>query len=60
MIVYEECIKIGLKNKTYCMSLFALGLDLAWESIHSIYGFISMNYSVQTIVNAVWYFLFGV
>lgn|GEM_PF-5769525 len=22
IIVYEECIRIGLKNKTYCMPLF--------------------------------------
>lgn len=54
MIVYEECIRIGLKKKTYCMPLFALGLNLAWESIHSIYGFASGDYGVQTIVNAVW------
>lgn len=54
MIVYEECIRIGIKYKTYCMPLFALGLNLAWESIHSIYGFISADYSAQTIVNAAW------
>lgn len=54
IIVYEECIRIGLKNKTYCMPLFALGLNLAWESIHSIYGFMSADYSAQTIVNALW------
>lgn len=54
MIVYEECIRIGLKQKTHCMPLFALGLNLAWESIHSIYGFACGDFSVQTIVNALW------
>lgn len=54
MIVYEECIRIGLKQKTYCMPLFALGLNLAWESIHSIYGFVCGDFGAQTIVNALW------
>lgn len=54
MIVYEECIRIGIRQKTYCMPLFALGLNLAWESIHSIYGFASGDFSAQTIVNAAW------
>lgn len=54
IIVYEECIRLGFKQKTYAMPFFALGLNLAWESIHSIYGFISGDYSAQTIVNAAW------
>lgn len=55
MIVYEECIRVGLKQKTYCMPLFALGLNLSWEAIHSVMGFINMDYDmVQTVVNAIW------
>lgn len=59
MIVYEECIRIGIKDKTYCMPLFALGLNLAWECIHSILGFINADFSAQTIVNLIW-FLFDI
>lgn len=36
MIVYEECIRLGFKHKTFSMPLFALGLNLAWESIYSV------------------------
>lgn len=58
-IVYISCIRTGLKQKTYCMPLFALGLNFAWEVIYSvdevagIIGNPSM-FSVQTIVNIIW------
>ena len=32
IIVYEECIRLGFKQKTYCMPFFALTLNIAWES----------------------------
>lgn len=54
MIVYEECIRIGIRQKTYCMPLWALALNLAWESSHSILGFTNGDYSAQTIVNGLW------
>ncbi len=54
IIVYEECVRLGFRQKTYAMPLFALSLNLAWESIHSIYGFANGDFSVQTYVNAVW------
>lgn len=54
MLVYEECIRVGIKEKTYCMPLFALGLNLAWESIHSFLGFANADFSAQAIVNAIW------
>lgn len=58
-IVYISCIRTGLKQKTYCMPLFALGLNFAWEVIYSVdevagvIGNPSM-FSVQTIVNIIW------
>ena len=57
MIVYEQCIRLGFKQKTYAMPLLALGLNLAWENIHSIYGFACGDFSMQTIVNTFWCFL---
>ena len=32
--VYIDSIRIGFKQKTYCMPLFALGLNIAWEGIY--------------------------
>lgn len=55
MIVYEECIRIGLTQKTYCMPLFALTLNLAWESLYSVLGFAGGRVDAQTIVNAIWF-----
>lgn len=57
MIVYEECIRIGLTKKTFCMPLFALALNLAWESIYSILGIAQGDFGAQTIVNAIWFLL---
>lgn len=31
IIVYEECIRLGFKEKTYAMPLFALGLNRSEE-----------------------------
>lgn len=61
IIVYEECVRLGFKQKTYSMPLFALGLNFAWESI---YGFsdiflgahgplVGMN-AIQPYVNIAW------
>ena len=58
-IVYISCIRTGFKQKTYCMPLFALGLNFAWEVIYSVddvvgvLGDVSV-FSVQTIVNIIW------
>lgn len=61
MIVYEECIRLGFKQKTYAMPLFALGLNFAWELIYTLadifleaHGPLTGLTLVQAIVNAVW------
>ena len=36
IIVYEECIRLGFRQKTYAMPFFALGLNFAWESIYAV------------------------
>lgn len=58
-IVYISCIHTGFKQKTYCMPLFALALNFAWEVIYSVdevASFIgnSGSFSIQTIVNIIW------
>lgn len=61
MIVYEECIRLGFKEKSYAMPLFALGLNFSWEAINFV-GEIAYNWHgeltgltlVQVIVNGLW------
>ena len=48
------CIKmvyLGNRDKTYCMPLFALGLDFAWESIYTIDSV--SNIELQTFINGI-------
>lgn len=54
MLVYEECIRLGFRDKTYCMPLWALALNLAWESLYSITEVTGGAFSVQTVVNILW------
>lgn len=61
IIVYEECIRLGFKQKTFSMPFFALALNVAWEAIYT-YSDIFLNAHgeltgmtlVQTIANALW------
>lgn len=61
MIVYEECIRLGFKEKTYAMPYWALGLNFAWEFIYTVsdvvfeaHGPVTGMTLAQVIVNAVW------
>ena len=64
IIVYEECIRLGFKQKSYAMPLFALGLNFAWELIYTVsdiffeaHGPLVGMTIVQTIANAAWVLL---
>ena len=61
IIVYEECIRLGFKQKTYAMPFFALGLNIAWEAIYTsadiflgAHGPLEGITMVQAIVNVFW------
>lgn len=61
IIVYEECIRLGFKQKTYAMPFFALGLNFAWELIYTVsdiafeaHGPLEGMTLVQTIANGAW------
>ena len=51
-IVYIDSIRIGFRDKTYCMPLWALGLNICWELIYAFRGI--SDPSVQAVANAVW------
>lgn len=56
--VYVDSIRTGFKQKTYCMPLFALGLNIAWEGIYAYYEVLGRGtVSLQGVANAVWFFL---
>ncbi|HEY2642838.1 MAG TPA: hypothetical protein VGI56_03705 [Galbitalea sp.] len=52
-IVYIESIRLGFRHKTYAIPVFALGLNIAWESIYGIHG-LAGTISAQSIINLVW------
>ncbi len=61
MIVYEECIRLGFRDKTYSMPFWALGLNFTWESINFVgellfnwHGAMAGMTLAQTLVNGFW------
>lgn len=56
--VYVNCVCTGFKQKTCCMPLFALGLNIAWEGIYAVVElFLRDSVSVQAYANAAWFLL---
>lgn len=57
-VVYVDSVRTGFKQKTYCMPLFALGLNIAWEGIYSFYYFfIRHDIGAQAFANTAWFIL---
>ena len=56
--VYISCIRTGFKQKRYCMPLFALALNIAWEGIYAYTDlFVRQTVSAQALANTVWFIL---
>ncbi len=56
--VYVDSIHTGFRQKTYCMPLFALGLNIAWEGIYAYCELLGRGApSLQGYANAVWFLL---
>ena len=57
-IVYVDSIRIGFKQKTYAMPLFALGLNIVWEGLYAFTDiFVRQSIGAQAIANACWFLL---
>ena len=52
--VYVDCIRTGFKQKTYCIPLFALGLNFAWELIYSVDALFVDAANLQCWVDLTW------
>lgn len=56
--VYVDSIRLGFKQKTYAMPLFALGLNITWEGIYACTDlFVRNDINIQAIANACWFCL---
>lgn len=53
-IVYEECIRLAIRDKTYAMPYWALALNITWEGIYTV---LDWGTGAQSIVNLLWFCL---
>jgi hypothetical protein len=51
--VYVECIRVGLRDRTYAMPLVALGLNIAWETTYAWHD-LSGTIHAQGVINTAW------
>jgi hypothetical protein len=52
-VVYVEAIRIGFAQRTYALPVAALALNIAWESIYSVWG-LADEPGLQAWVNVAW------
>ncbi len=52
-IVYIAAIRIGFAQQTYALPVAALALNIAWESIYSVWG-LTYEPGLQAWINLVW------
>jgi hypothetical protein len=53
-IVYIDGIRLGFRDRTYAMPLWALALNFAWEVFNSILGYRDVGFAPQVIINVIW------
>jgi hypothetical protein len=52
-VVYVEAIRIGFAQRTYALPVAAVALNIAWESIYSVWGAVNEP-GLQAWVNVIW------
>lgn len=58
-VVYLESIRVGYRDRTYAMPVFALGLNLAWEVLYFTDGLVHWSGAstfgmIQAVIDGVW------
>jgi hypothetical protein len=53
-IVYIDGIRLGFRDKTYAMPLWALALNFSWEALNSFFGYREVGFDAQVIINIIW------
>jgi len=56
-IVYIDAIRVGIKDRSYAMPIWALALNIAWEFLHAFLGYRAIGLSLQIAINWVWFLL---
>lgn len=52
-VVYLDCIRVGFRDHTFPMPLFALGLNIAWEVMYG-YKVITHVVNAQAVIIVIW------
>jgi hypothetical protein len=53
-LVYVSSIRLGFRQKTYCIPFWALALNFTWEIWHGFYDLRELGPQLQVIINAIW------
>jgi hypothetical protein len=53
-LVYVDCARLGIKEKTYAMPFWALALNASWEFLHTVIGYQTHGLTLQVGINAAW------
>jgi hypothetical protein len=52
-VTYIACIRLGFRDRTYCMPAVALALNFSWECVFTAHA-LQEALGLQTVVNIVW------
>jgi len=58
-LVYIDGIRVGLRDQSYAIPFWALALNLAWEFLYGVQGYLGYGWKPQTVINLAW-FLFDI
>ena len=56
-IVYIDGIRVGIRDKSYAIPIWALGLNIAWEFLHFVLGLQAAGWAAQVVINLTWFLL---
>ena len=54
MAVYVESVRVGFRDRSYAMPFWALGLNFAWEVMHSVLAWQLEGLALQVVINIIW------
>lgn len=54
---YIDCIRIGIKDKTFAMPFYAIALNLTWEIYNTIQGYFLIGLTISTLFDGIWFLL---
>ena len=49
-LVYLDGIRVGLRDHSYAIPFWALALNLAWEFLYGVQGYLGYGWEPQTVI----------